>query len=405
MEKRHSVDQAYLRKVNQRTVLNNVFENDISSRAKIAKALSLSKPAIADNLRDLIELGILYEIGEGNTTPNGGRRPRLIQFNEGFKYIIAVDLNYEEPICALCNLRGKIISEVLIPVPSATSEEAYAKAIIGSIDALLAENEEISRDQIICIALCSPGQFDNNGKLLTWNQAFSGAKWCKVDYVTVLKNAFGVKVIVKNDIKAAAIGEWISAYQKGVHNMVFFSCGVGAGIGLILDSQPYDGEQYSAGEIYNYVDPAKYAGNKMLEEEICIAALQRRVKADILKGVVTSVRCAGDGEVDFESIVQAYHHNDPYILRQIENIALEIGCCLTNIVNLLNISHVVIAGEYLAFQKTLLQKMDLVFSKYCLNALVVKASALGRYQGICGLSYIAREWYFDCLCKKESTFE
>ncbi len=401
MDRTHSVDQAYLRKVNQRIVLNNVFENDVSSRAKIAKALSMSKPAIADNLRDLIERGILCEIGEGDTSPNGGRRPRLIKFNENHKHIIAIDLNYKDPICALCNLKGEILREALFPIPKGTSEDDYAKALISAVYTLMAMTGATKRD-IICIAICSPGVFDHKGKVLTWNPKFLGAEWCKVDYVTLLHNEFGMKVIVKNDVKAAAIGEWVSAYHKNIDNMILISCGVGIGIGLILNSRPFEGEQFSAGEIYNNTDPEKYADNKMFEHEVCMAALQRRVKEGVQSGAAARSRYPAGEDIGFEAIVGAYNEGDEFTLSQIESIALEIGCTLANVVNLLDIKHVVIAGEYLAFEELLLRKIERVFSKYCRSAPELRASVLGRYQGIYGLAHIVREWYFDHLCKIES---
>ncbi len=398
MDKRHSVDQAYLRRVNQRSVLGNVFENGISSRARIAKELSMSKPAIADNLRDLIELGILIEIGEGDTTPSGGRKPRLIRFNESHRHIIAIDLNYKEPILALCDLRGKILKEASFSVPGGASESDCAKALAGAVRALMAQGAD--KRGIAAIAVCSPGVFDRNGKALSWNPGFFGVQWCMVDYVALLENEFGIKVLVKNDVKAAAIGEWASAYKKRADNMLLFSVGVGAGVGLILDSKPYEGERFSSGEIYGNTDPAKFAQNKTFEHEVCMAALQRRVKEGAESGAFERGRAAGgSGEIGFEEIVAAYESGDGFILSLIESIALEIGCTLANAINLLDIRHVVIAGEYLAFKDVLLKQIEQVFSKYCRGAPELRASVLGRYQGIYGLAHIVREWYFDQLCR------
>ena len=54
-----------------------------------------------------------------------------------------------------------------------------------------------------------------------------------------------MEVLVKNDIKTAALGEWTGS-AKSTDNMLYFSCGQGIGTGLILDGRLYEGPQPSA---------------------------------------------------------------------------------------------------------------------------------------------------------------
>ena len=90
-----------LRAMNQRMILNAIFEKSPTSRTGLSKDLQLSKPAIADNLDDLISSGIVLECGEGEASKGGGRRPRLLRFNKNHRVIIAIELNYKDPIFVL----------------------------------------------------------------------------------------------------------------------------------------------------------------------------------------------------------------------------------------------------------------------------------------------------------------
>ena len=70
-----------IKRQNQRLILDAVFRSGSTSRSQLSKELSLSKPAISDNLTELLEAGIVRESGESSSSPSGGRKSILLQPN------------------------------------------------------------------------------------------------------------------------------------------------------------------------------------------------------------------------------------------------------------------------------------------------------------------------------------
>ena len=70
-----------IKRQNQRLILDAVFRSGSTSRSRLSKELSLSKPAISDNLTELLEAGIVRESGESSPSPSGGRKSILLQPN------------------------------------------------------------------------------------------------------------------------------------------------------------------------------------------------------------------------------------------------------------------------------------------------------------------------------------
>lgn len=63
------------------------------------------------------------------------------------------------------------------------------------------------------------------------------------------RERFGVSLILENDARAAAIGEWIFGAGKGTENMVAITLGTGIGSAVIADGKPLSGSRGYAGNL------------------------------------------------------------------------------------------------------------------------------------------------------------
>ena len=102
---------------------------------------------------------------------------------------------------------------------------------------------------------------------------------------------------------------------------------------------------------------------------------------------------------DFKSVVKAYQEGNPYIIRHLEEIGVELGCTVSNIVNLLSIDTVIIGGEYVVFHEILINRISSIVGTHCLFTPNIVPSELGHNAGIMGLFAISRENYFDSIIK------
>ncbi len=245
---------------------------------------------------------------------------------------------------------------------------------------------------LACIAVSSPGVFPDKRELSFANPQFKD--WFDLDLPSFISEEFGVDVLLKNDVNMAAFGE--SRYGAGRHsqNTLYISCGIGLGSGLILDSKLYEGRFNSAGEVFNNIDPVKLNAGTNLEKTIYLNALIGQAKENVKKKNTYE-----DDLTDFVSVVKAYQEGDPYILKQLSEIGTELGCTVSNIVNLLSIDTVIIGGEYVVFHPLLIEKISGIVNRHCLFTPCIVPSELGHNAGIMGLFAMSREKYFDSVVK------
>lgn len=391
LQTNRSISTATVRSVNQRIILEKIFEKHITSRTELSNDLLISKPAIADNLNALLDIGIVQEYGEGEVTKSGGRKPRLIRFNQNHKNIIAIDLNYKDPIFVSGNLRGDIFNEFSVKISENANAQVRIELIKNAIHILL-NSKDAGTESLACIAISSPGVFPDKKELSFSNPQFK--EWFDLDLPQLITEEFKVNVLLKNDVNMAAYGELRYGAGRSSGNILYISCGVGVGAGLILDSKLYEGRFNSAGEIFNTIDPAKLAGDTNLEKSIYLGALIKKSQESTKKKPSASY---SEEVSDFEGIVKAYQDNNPYLIKHLDDIGTELGCVISNIVNLLSIDTVIIGGEYVVFYKTFYEKISRIVKDHCIFTPDIRPSELGRYAGIMGLFAISREHYFDSL--------
>ena len=281
----------------------------------------------------------------------------MVHFNAQFKYILALDFHYLRPLLALGDLSGSILDECSMDVPPKANAADRAALVIRTAHLLLEQNQ-LATDMLCCIAVSAPGIFDGDNHLRFANEQFS--EWFEVDIFSQLSAQFGTPVLVKNDVKTALIGEL--QFGAGIHSksLLYVSCGLGIGSAIALDGRLYEGDRFSAGEIYNYIDSSKLAAGTNLEKTVCLDALLQTLHKKIQSGSLSSLQDFPN--FSFQDIITAYRGGDALVLDAIREIGSEIGCAVSNIANLLAIDLVVIGGEYLVFADTLLPVIQQIAS-------------------------------------------
>lgn len=387
---------------NQRAILRSIFQQGVTSRAALSRLLGISKPAISENLSPFFASGLVEEIGEGASGEGGGRRPKMLRINVNHRYIIAIDLIRTELVFALGNLHNEIMETLSIPSPADTRMEAYLETVNQGVERLLGRRALTPRE-LVFISFASPGVYDDEGNHLGCNKKYSGAPWASINLCDAMRERFQVESMTVNDINAAALGERVLSGDPRMDNMLYVSCGLGFGAGLILDGQLYAGRHFAAGEIYNYVDREHSARSAGIEEDICVKGLVRRVRE--------TAAAEGDPgfpqpeQVRFSDVVEAYRSGNPLVTRVVREVCETISIITFNFASLLDVEKVVFGGEYLVFGPTLLEEMDALSGRWCGVAPVISLASVSQYAGIHGLLHAAREKYFDDICLKANRKE
>ena len=226
-------DPELAREINEALVLNLLRSREMISRADITRALNLSKVTVSAVVSELIGEGLVKEIGEGNSLPSGGRKPRLLSLNTDQKYVIGIDVGKTSIVCAMSNLRGDLLTETRTP----TARESDVENIVGQVESVVEEvtrRSGAAKDRILGIDLSVAGIVDRKTGFIRFSPDFG---WQSVPIAELLSHRSGFTVEADNCTRVMALGEKWYGVARGVANVFSVNIGYGIGSAFIINGQ------------------------------------------------------------------------------------------------------------------------------------------------------------------------
>src|SRR5579859_3229259 len=126
-----------LRRINRQLLLRAVYAGPSTSRAELAHETGLTKPTVSELIQELIDQGYLIETGLGNSTDEGGKRPRLLKYVPNARQVIGLALTTWRVNGVLANLDGKVAAQHQVELTDNSSN--IADAIFETINGLVAQ--------------------------------------------------------------------------------------------------------------------------------------------------------------------------------------------------------------------------------------------------------------------------
>ena len=405
MNIKRTVDQTHIRSINQRVILDKIYSDEPISRAELARELLISKSAMTENIAALLTMGIIQEFGEGVSMSSGGRKPILLKFNKKYQYIIAIELNFEDPIFVLANLGGEILNKFTVNISDDSPYATRLDLVLNAVRLLLSSSN-LTNDDLAIIAISCPGIFDSVNRTFFANSNF--ANWNMGDFSRQMEACFGTSVLVVNDVNAAAVGEFTCGAAKNSRDMVYVSGGLGLGAGIILNGELYEGSSNCAGEIANEItinnDMARARGLSFnnLGGSANINGLMARIRGEAPQSTRDAFAALGKSQekISFKDIIRVWRDGDPFLRECVEDIAVVIGGAISNIVCLLNCDLVIFGGEYNVFHSQMLPVINRIVKENAFTPVKVVPALLEKNSGIYGLFALSKEVIFDRLCRQ-----
>ena len=174
----------------------------------------------------------------------------------------------------------------------------------------------------------------------------------EIDLYQEFTATFGVPVVFENNTNAATIAEMKQGVAQSVSDLLYLRIGHGVGAGLVLDGKLRRGKSGYAGEIgHMNIDPEGVecsCGSRGCLETICSAPnIVRRTRARLERDK-TSVLSAferRDEDFTYDDIIKAAHEGDELALLMLQRTGHFVGMVVADMINVLNLSMVVIAGN------------------------------------------------------------
>lgn len=234
-----------LRQLSLGSVMDAIISRGPISRAQIAKVTNLSKQTASEVIREL-EAGGWVRV-HGHTRGGVGRTAVTYEIRPEAAYVAGVDLGGTQLRMAIANLACTVVAEA-----SEATDSRGGMAVINQIARLatrVARESNIARERIRLLIVGTPGILDPASGSIRVAPNITG--FDRIDVVRLLGEAFGIDVIVENDVNVGALGERWLGRAKGIHNFVYIALGTGLGMGIVSEGRILRGARGGAGEIAN----------------------------------------------------------------------------------------------------------------------------------------------------------
>lgn len=229
----------HVRDYNRRAVLQRVFSNGPISRAELAREIGLTKVTISALVSDLVDEGILTELGPDTRPGTPGKRPTLLSLSDNQR-IVAVDLTRDGTLSgSITSLTGETILRTQ-PTRSLPVGDDGVTALTEFCQELI----KLAEVPVLGVGVSSPGIITREGTVARCPKR----GWYDVDLQELLSDKLALPVVVANDANLAALGEFAFGESAGA-NVLSIMVGDGIGAGLVIDGAMVLGQTNSAGEI------------------------------------------------------------------------------------------------------------------------------------------------------------
>src|SRR5687767_8993287 len=160
------VDSRAMREVNRSIVLDIIRRGGKVSRTDLAKRSALTKPTVSAIVEDLIARGIVQEVGFGKTVATGGRRARLLEFNDASAAYLGIRFGVHTTTLAVADARGEVRASKETPTPMGDAHAAI-RAALALLDDLL-EEAGLPRGRLQSVGVTVPGMVDTRSGVVAF---------------------------------------------------------------------------------------------------------------------------------------------------------------------------------------------------------------------------------------------
>jgi len=296
-----------LKNANKLKVLNLIKDKSPISRADIAVELNLSRSTVSQIIEELLDKGWIEELGYGESTERGGKRPILLQIKKQAVYVIAVFFSSTYSNIAITDLSGEILVSKKIRYTQVLDYQTHFSEILDIINELISEvKKESSAIPIIGCGVVVRGLVDVDKKILLYSAILNG--WNNVPIGEYFKTRLNVPIFIENDIRSITSYEYYEFKSEKPKVLMCINSENGIALGVAIDGNVFYGSQYGVNATHAILDvngPKCSCGNKGCWDTIAsidtmIAEVKKRKKLT--------------QEISYEDILKMYDIKDPDVL-------------------------------------------------------------------------------------------
>lgn len=245
-------------------ILSYMFNQGIVSKGELARELSFSMPTVLTNVNEMIEQGLIVDVGEMEST--GGRKARMLEVQKNYSYAIGVDITANHIGLVLMNLGGEILKQERVR-EKFKADMTYCSQLAERIQNFYAGL--IPEEKILGVGISLPGIINEKEQVLAKSHALKIENYS----LKMLEQMIPFPVYFENDANAAMMAE-----NPGIlDNVIYLSLNNTFGGAICVDGELFTGQYRKAAEFGHMIlhpqGKTCYCGKQGCADAYCAASV------------------------------------------------------------------------------------------------------------------------------------
>lgn len=385
---------------NRSLILRLLRDRGPLSRREMALLSGLTPAAVTNLVNEMIDQGILKEVGMAQRSSKAGRRRILVDIDKERKYIIGLNISTRTTSVGVSDMDFNLLAHEEFDTGGDRSPAEFLNEISSRVMQMLWK-QSITKDDVLGVGVGIVGSVDpesgqSNLAYGIWSQP--------VNIRRILEESLEIKVVVENNVRALAVSELSLQKHLGVSNLIFVKHSPGLGSAVIINQSLFYGSTDCAGEIGHMViergGPLCRCGQKGCLEALTSAEkMIWEVKELMRKGETPWLNLNADEKcLVMEEIVEAYEVGDVGVIRVVEMALEYLSLGIANVMKIFDPQRVILYGPLFKSDQifqSILRKIDQLVPGSNSSS-VVQLSALDSDNKIIGgLSLVLERLFFE----------
>ncbi len=378
----------------KKRILRAIYFNGPLSNSDLSKQIKLSTPKINSLLVELIDDGLIQDLGRGNSS--GGRRPNIYGIVENSFYVVGITINIHRTIISIFNSNNVDVSgRQYFPIKMHSDLNIF-KQTNQKLEEVL-QNCNIPREKILVVGIEMPG-------LINQKEGISKTYFPDVpDLSEKLKEIFGIPVYFEHDAKIRTFAEQHFGLAKNKRNVLMIQADWGLGLGIVIDKKLYTGESGYSGEFGHLpiVDNGVLCScgkQGCLETIVSATAIARMARQGIENGNSSLIKRLVNNDlskIEISIVIQAANSGDQFAISIFNNVGHWLGRGIAYLLQIFNPELIIIGGRVADANQFILTPIQQAIQTYSnrdiSNNTDIKISELGSKAGTIGIAAYALE--------------
>jgi predicted NBD/HSP70 family sugar kinase len=366
-----------LRRGHEELVLELLRRHGPLSRGELGRHCGLSRTTLYDILAELVAAGAVVTAAQQETPRGRGRPAETLTLNPDAGQAIGIDFARRGLHVAAVNLAHEIVGSASEPHAAGLPWERrveLAARLVGTLTGAGAGTLRLGALSAIGVGVVGPVSGPDD----------DAAEDHEDDHHPVqvlLRERFGVPVLMDNNTRLGALAESIWGAASGGQDVLYLRLSHGVGGGLVVGGSLHRGAYGLSGEFGHItVDPAgarcECGGTGCLETVASIRA------------VLEAYRAAGGHAEDAAGLAKAARARDAAALGLLADVGARIGTVLAALCNAIGPSVIVIGGELAETGDALMEPIKRVLDEQVMpisrHRVSLRRATLGEAAGALG---------------------